>query len=198
MSTHLFETKDNRAVAAARILLGCLFFVRGAQGLLGWFGGSGFGVPLSSFIHLVSVPAPLVLLAIVTEFFGGAALVAGFFTRIAAAGIAVDTVVTFILSGIAQAIYTDWLIIQGGDGVEYYVLAFALALVLLSQGGGAFSLDRLLFRHKWPLWRPFSDRLIMQHGRAIGSSSGCQQRQSGLKVREPQDQYGKSTGGKRL
>ncbi len=37
---------------------------------------------------------------------------------------------------------------QGGEGAEYYVLAFALALVLLSQGGGAFSLDRLLFPRK--------------------------------------------------
>lgn len=148
MLTKLFETKDNRAVAAARILLGCLFFVRGAQGLLGWFGGSGFGAPLGSFIHLVSVPAPLVLLAVITEFFGGVALVSGFLTRIAAAGIAVDTVVTFILAAIAQAFYTDWLIIQGGEGAEYYVLAFALALILISQGAGAFSLDRLLFRRK--------------------------------------------------
>lgn len=51
MFTKLLQTEDDRALAIARMVLGFVFFVRGAQGLLGWFGAPAFNDSLNSFIH---------------------------------------------------------------------------------------------------------------------------------------------------
>jgi putative oxidoreductase len=140
------QTEDNKFLAMARVLLGLLVLVWGSHGVLGWFGGSGSRAALDWLIHLLSIPLPLVLLAAVTDLFGGLALVTGLFTRVAALAVAVDALVTLVLWAIGQVLYTDWLIIQGGASGAYYALTLAPALILAVTGAGAFSLDLLLFR----------------------------------------------------
>jgi putative oxidoreductase len=144
MLSKILQTIEDKVVATARILLGFLFFVRGAQGVLGWFGGSGIH-DLKSFFNLVSLSAPLVLLAVFIDLFGGIGLIAGLFTRIAAIGVAADAALTLILWILNPRLFVDWSITQGGAGLEYYLLAFALASILVVKGAGAFSLDRFLF-----------------------------------------------------
>lgn len=145
MLTRLLRTEDEKTVETARMLLGFVVFVQGAQGLLGWFGGPAFNDPLYSFFHLLTIPAPLIWLAIITDFFGGAALIAGLFTRIAAGCVLADTLLGLLLAGLAPSLYSKWSIPQGGASSQYYLLAFALALILVAKGAGAFSLDRWLF-----------------------------------------------------
>jgi putative oxidoreductase len=41
----------------------------------------------------------------------------------------------------------NWYGNQEGHGIEYHLLAIALALVVTVKGAGAFSIDRLLYRH---------------------------------------------------
>jgi putative oxidoreductase len=41
-------------------------------------------------------------------------------------------------------LFLNWFGTQEGHGIEYHLLAIALALVIVVQGAGAFSLDRLL------------------------------------------------------
>jgi putative oxidoreductase len=141
----LLRTENERTVEIARILLGFVVFVRGAQGLLGWFGGPAFHDPLYSLFHVVSIPAPLVWLAIITGFFAGAGLIVGLFTRFAAVGIMADTLLGLVLAIVNRGLYSDWSISQGGASGQYCLLAFALALILVVRGAGAFSLDRWLF-----------------------------------------------------
>jgi putative oxidoreductase len=171
MLTKLLRTENDRTLTIARMVLGFLFFVRGAQGLFGWFGGWRWNDPLNSLLHLAGLPVPLVLLAVVTDFFGGATLMAGLFTRIAALCVAADTVVTFILWGIGHGLYTDWLIVQGGAGGEYYLLAFGLALILAVKGAGAFSFDRLLFRRTPRRNRQWAGKLPDGVAGAAGTAS---------------------------
>ncbi|MGH9328419.1 MAG: DoxX family protein [Terriglobia bacterium] len=144
MLTRLFETDGDKALAAARMILGLLFFVRGAQGLLGWFGGAGI-LDVNSLLRLVSLSAPLVIAAALISFFGGIGLIAGLFARIATVLVVADTAFSIILGLIDPRLFLDWSITQGGSGIEYYSLALALALILAAKDAGAFSLDRLLF-----------------------------------------------------
>jgi putative oxidoreductase len=41
----------------------------------------------------------------------------------------------------------DWFGSQKGHGIEYHLLAIALALVVVVKGAGAFSLDGLVHEH---------------------------------------------------
>jgi putative oxidoreductase len=154
MLTKLLNTPDEKSLATARVLLGVLFFVRGAQGLLGWFGGSGIQ-DLNSSFRLVSLSAPLVLMAVLISFLAGIGLMAGLFTRIAAAFVLADTASTLALWAINPRVFMDWSITQGGAGIEYFLLALALAFILLARGAGAFSLDRMLLDRKLRTLDPF-------------------------------------------
>jgi putative oxidoreductase len=147
MLTRLLQTENAKGVAVARILLGALVFIRGAQGLLGWFGGSGIQ-DLSGFLGLVSLSAPLVLLAVFINFFGGIGIIAGLFTRVAAILVAADAAFAVVLWSVSRRAFEDWSITQGGASLGYYLLAFALALVLSLEGAGGFSLDHMLFYRK--------------------------------------------------
>src|SRR5437868_14887031 len=93
MVRKLFATDDNTSTAILRLALGVVFFAHGAQKMLGWFGGYGFSGTMGFFTGMLHIPAPLALLAIAAEFFGGLGLILGFLTRIAAFGIAAVMVV---------------------------------------------------------------------------------------------------------
>src|SRR5947199_2149281 len=85
----LIATDNNTATTILRLVLGVIFFAHGAQKMLGWFGGYGFAGTMSFFTGPLHIPAPLAVLAIAAEFFGGLGLILGFLTRIAAFGIGV-------------------------------------------------------------------------------------------------------------
>jgi len=90
------------------------------------------------------VPSPLAFLAIATEFFGGAALIVGLFSRVAALGIAVTMVVAIFTVHVRYGLFLNWFGDRKGHGYEYHLLVIALAAVIIARGSGALSLDRLL------------------------------------------------------
>ena len=59
MIRRLYATDDSLATAILRLTLGAVFFVHGAQKMLGWFGGFGFRGTMGFFTDLMHVPAPL-------------------------------------------------------------------------------------------------------------------------------------------
>jgi putative oxidoreductase len=139
MISNFLRAEKDIALGTARILLGLLLLARQLGVGTGW---SDWEI----LIHLVTLPAPLILLAVVTDFAAGIALIIGLFTRAAAVLVAAEAIVTFILWKFDPVVYTDWMIMQGGDMRDFCVLAFALAVVLALGGAGAFSLDNLLSR----------------------------------------------------
>src|SRR5688572_15316725 len=70
-----------------RVTLGVIFFAHGGQKVMGWFGGPGLDQTVQGFSGM-GIPAPLGYLAAFTELLGGAALILGVFSRIAAVGLA--------------------------------------------------------------------------------------------------------------
>ena len=139
----LMGTSNDVALTMLRVVLGVVFFAHGAQKLLGWFGGYGFHGTMG-FFQQMGMPAPVVLLIICTEFFGGLGLIVGLLTRIAALGIGVEMIGAIFLVHLPNGFFMNWAGTQKGEGFEYHLLAIATAGALLLRGSGAFSLDRTL------------------------------------------------------
>jgi putative oxidoreductase len=138
----LFQTSESVSPLILRVLLGIVMFPHGAQKVLGWFGGAGFATTLASFSDKMHIPAIFAILAILTEFLGPIALFLGFLTRLAAFAIAFDMLVAALLVHVHSGFFMNWLGKQKGEGIEYDLLLWAIALALIIQGAGRFSLDR--------------------------------------------------------
>ena len=144
MIANLTGTHADWVVAVVRIVLGIVFFAHGAQKMLGWYGGPGLASSMRTFTEHLHLPPTLAFLVIAGELFSGAGLIVGLFSRIAALVIALTMVGAIATVHFRFGLFLNWFGTQEGHGIEYHLLAIALALVIVVQGAGAFSLDRLL------------------------------------------------------
>jgi putative oxidoreductase len=143
MLKRLMNTTNDVSLTTLRVVLGVVFFAHGAQKMLGWFGGYGFQGTMGFFEHM-GMPAPVALLIICTEFFGGLGLIVGLLTRIAALGIGVEMIGAIFIVHLPNGFFMNWSGTQKGEGFEYHLLAIAMAATLLLRGAGAFSADRAI------------------------------------------------------
>jgi putative oxidoreductase len=144
MFKKLLATSPDPTLAFMRLMLGVVFFPHGAQKLLGWFGGYGFSGTMGFFTTQAHIPAPIAFLVICTEFFGSLALIFGFLTRIAAFAIAFEMFVAVLMIHIHMGFFMNWYGNQKGEGFEYHLLVFAVAIPIMFRGAGAFSIDHAL------------------------------------------------------
>lgn len=140
----LLETKNDISATILRITLGLVIFPHGAQKLLGWFGGYGFGGTMQHFTENMGIPYLFALLAILAESFGALGLIVGLGTRIAALGVGATIGVAAFMGHIQHGFFMNWFGKQAGEGFEYHLLVVGMALALVVSGGGKWSLDRLL------------------------------------------------------
>ena len=146
MFKKLVQTNDDTAMLVLRLFLGLVFFPHGMQKVFGWFGGSGFSTTMDIFTSKAGFPAALAFLAIMAESLGVVALIAGFFTRIAALGIGVNMIVCALGNHVKNGFFMNWMGTQKGEGFEYHLLAVAISAALIISGGGKWSLDGLIDR----------------------------------------------------
>ena len=144
----ILSTSNDFTLTIVRLVLGVVFFIHGAQKMLGWFGGFGFSGTMGFFTQQLHVPAPFAFLAICAEFFGGLGLLVGLLSRVAAFGILCNMVVAVLTVHIQNGFFMNWTGKQKGEGYEYHLLAIALLLVVMIKGAGAFSIDGALSRGK--------------------------------------------------
>ena len=144
MLARLLATNGDWVLTVARVVLGVAFFVHGSQKLLGWFGGHGLSATVRTFRDQMGIPAPLTYLAITAEFFGGLGLIFGLLARVAALGIAITMIVAMFKVHLKFGFLLNWFGDRPGHGIEYHLLALALALLIIVHGAGAFSLDLAL------------------------------------------------------
>ena len=122
-----------------RAALGIIFIAHGGQKLFGWFGGPGFDATVRTFGSQLGIPAPLAMLAIFTEFFGGIAVLLGVLTRLAGLGIAF----TMLVAALTVHVKNGFFLGMGpgqANGFEYNLALGAMALCLVLAGPGRFAL----------------------------------------------------------
>jgi putative oxidoreductase len=129
------------------MVLGVVMFAHGSQKVLGWFGGSGFAATMSMFENYLHIPAPFALLSIAAEFLGGLGLLLGLLGRVAAFGIAMDMIVAAAKVHFANGFFMNWSGNRRGEGIEYHLLAIGIAVAIMMNGSGSWSLDGLLSRN---------------------------------------------------
>src|SRR5215208_3240408 len=141
MLKRLMQTSDDVVPTILRLLLGVVIFPHGAQKMLGWFGGGGFSGTMQTMTGM-GLPAVIVFLVILIEFFGSIALILGFLTRIAALGVLVLMLGAIFTVHLPNGFFMNWMGQQKGEGFEYHLLAIAICLALMVAGGGRWSVDR--------------------------------------------------------
>ncbi len=142
MCKRLLSTNADISAFVLRLMLGIVFFPHGAQKALGWFGGYGLSATLAAFTDKMHIPFIFAMLAIAAEFLGAIALIIGFFTRLAAFGIAVVMAVAIYMVHGRFGFFMNWSGGHKGEGFEYHLLVLAIAIALMIKGGGSFSIDR--------------------------------------------------------
>ena len=130
-----FERMRSAISLLGRLILGAILFVHG------W----GKVIPrgsLYNFAHTVAhmgLPYWLGYVAAFTEFFGGATLILGLLTPIAALGVAIEMVVAIVKVHLRHGL-------TGPQSCEFPLTVLAVALFLLADGPGYLAVDRALFR----------------------------------------------------
>ncbi len=143
----LFRTNESVAGLILRVALGVVMFPHGAQKLLGWFGGPGYGPAMAMFTDKMHIPAALAVLVIVAESFGALGLILGLFTRLAAFGISCDMIGAVVLVHWRNGFFMNWMGKQAGEGFEYHLLVIAISLVLMITGAGRWSVDHAIAKN---------------------------------------------------
>ena len=144
MFKKLLQTDNDTATMILRVLLGVVFFPHGMQKLFGWFGGYGFSGTFGFFTGSMGVPALFAVLAILAEGLGSLGLLSGFLTRLAALGIGTNMVVAVLMIHHKFGFFMNWDGKQAGEGIEYHLLAIAIAIALIIKGGGKWSIDKVI------------------------------------------------------
>jgi putative oxidoreductase len=138
-------TNNSGVLLIQRIVLGLVLLPHGAQKLLGWYGGYGWGATLDAF-QSMGIPSAAGALVILAESLGALGLIAGFLTRLCAFGIIATQLGAIFLVHLPFGFFMNWTGTQKGEGVEYALLMLGLAVPLMIWGGGKASVDRALSR----------------------------------------------------
>jgi putative oxidoreductase len=138
-------TNNSGVLLLQRIVLGLVMFPHGAQKVLGWYGGYGWGATLEGF-QSMGIPYVAGVLVILAESLGALGLIAGFLTRLSAFGIIATQLGAIVLVHLPFGFFMNWAGTQKGEGVEYALLTLGLAVPLMIWGGGKASVDRALSR----------------------------------------------------
>ncbi len=145
MNKIIATNSNNWPSLIARLALGLTIFPHGAQKLLGWFGGYGFEGTMGFFTTQMHLPYIVGLLVILIEFFGSLFLIFGFLTRVAAIGFIGLFIGVVSTVHASNGFFMNWnMEASKGEGWEYFIMIFGLALIALIWGGGKASIDAAL------------------------------------------------------
>lgn len=126
-----------------RITLAAALWPHGAQKVLGLFGGPGWKESYAIFTQKVGIPAPLAVIAMLTEFLAPLFLVLGLFTHVAALAVMIQMLVAMSMH-VKNGFFINWHADQKGEGIEYHILYAGAALGVFLMGAGDYSLDAVL------------------------------------------------------
>lgn len=134
------RSSNDKILALMRLILGFIFFGHGTQKALGWWGGFGWRGTMHMFTAGMHIPAFFAVCAILAEFLGGILLLAGFLSRLAALGIAINMMVAILRVHLHNGLLGG----PHGTGYEFPLALLAMCILIIFKGGGAMSVDRAI------------------------------------------------------
>ncbi|KAA1245424.1 DoxX family protein [Aquimarina sp. RZ0] len=144
----LITTHPNLGFSIARLTLGLVIFPHGAQKSLGLFGGYGYSGTMESLTTQMGLPSIVAFSVIMIEFFGSISLVLGLFSRFWAMSLAGMFTGIIITTQLEHGFFMNWYGNQAGEGYEYSLLIIGLALSVLLNGSGKWSIDSIILKNK--------------------------------------------------
>src|SRR5438552_3197194 len=141
MKNKIFKTNNDWTGLISRLTIGLILFPHGAQKMLGAFGGYGFTATMGFFTSMLHLPWLIGFIVIVIEFIGSLSLIAGFASRIWSALIIIEMVGAIITTHLPNGFFMNWAGNQKGEGYEFHLLLIGIALAVLINGSGKFSVD---------------------------------------------------------
>lgn len=142
----LFSTTNDWTGFVLRVVLGGVMLPHGAQKLFAWFGGYGFAPTMKFFTDSMKIPWLIAFLVIIIEFFGAAALIVGFASRLWAFGLLVIMCGAIITTNYKNGFFINWFGTQTGEGYEYHLLVIGICISVMLVGSGRYSLDNLIIK----------------------------------------------------
>lgn len=140
----LVKTNPNLGFSIARLALGLVILPHGAQKLLGLFGGYGYSATMEMFTTQMGLPSIVAFSVIMIEFFGSIALILGFFSRFWAVSLIGMFLGIIFTTQLEHGFFMNWFGNQLGEGYEYSLLVIGLALTVLVNGSGKWSIDTII------------------------------------------------------
>jgi len=141
MKNKMFRTNNDWTGLVIRMTIGLILFPHGAQKMLGIFGGYGFSGTMGFFTGTMHLPWLIGFLVIIIEFIGSLSLIAGFASRLWSVLVIIEMLGAVITTHGNNGFFMNWAGNQKGEGFEYHLLLIGLALAILINGSGKFSVD---------------------------------------------------------
>jgi putative oxidoreductase len=142
----LITTHPNLGFSIARLTLGLVIFPHGAQKLLGLFGGYGYSGTMESLTTQMGLPSFVAFSVIMIEFFGSISLLIGLFSRFWALSLIGMFSGIIFTTQLEHGFFMNWFGNQAGEGFEYSLLVIGLALTILINGSGKWSIDSIILK----------------------------------------------------
>jgi len=146
MLRKLLATDNDVTLLIVRVVLGSVMLAHGLQKTFGWFGGFGWTNTINYFTGTVGLPSILAAIIILIESVGAILLIAGVGARINALLLVIVIVGAFFVAHLPNGFYMNWFGNHKGEGFEFDILFWSIAIVLVINGSGKYSIDGLIKR----------------------------------------------------
>ncbi|HTI59294.1 DoxX family protein [Mucilaginibacter sp.] len=141
---NMAATRDTVILSILRISLGLVMLPHGAQQLLGLFDGYGFTGSTNYYTQHMGIPMFIAVLVVLGQSIGSVLLILGLFSRFAAFGIIIIMIGAVFMVHLSNGFFMNWYGTQKGEGFEYFILLFGVAVPILIYGSGKYSIDRFI------------------------------------------------------
>jgi putative oxidoreductase len=146
MLKKLIVTNNDGTLLLLRVLLGLVMLAHGLQKAFGWFGGFGWSNSMNYFTATVGLPVILAALVILIESIGAVLLIIGFGARVNAFLMIIVIIGAFFADHIRNGFYMNWFGNHKGEGFEFDILFWAIAILIVVKGAGRWSVDAWMQR----------------------------------------------------
>jgi putative oxidoreductase len=147
LMTQLFMTKDSWTPLVIRLTIALVILPHVLQKLFGWFNGPGLSGEMKFMTRVVHMSPLLAVTAITIECAGCFMLLAGIGTRLAAAAIFLLFIGIIARVHFKNGYFMNFFgkLPAGQEGYEFHLLVLGLCIASILEGGGKWSLDKLLY-----------------------------------------------------